>query len=227
MDRLARTLVVLGLLGGTAAAFAITESRKLELAPITRTKVTKVFSPVCGCETRRAEIGFTLRKRFRLRLVIVRDEQVVRTLIRERRAGRGRHLFTWNGRDDRGRVVREGAYRARVTIDGRRIVLPNEISVDVTPPRVTLVGVRPRVTRAGTRIRVRYRVSEPARATLDVNGVRRVQGRFKRLEDELRWFGIVEGRPVPPGRYRLSVGARDPAGNLSRSRPSALVEIQP
>ena len=40
MSRLLSTVLVIGLLGGTAAAFAVTEGLKLQHTPITSTKVT-------------------------------------------------------------------------------------------------------------------------------------------------------------------------------------------
>ena len=39
-------MLVLGLLGGTAAAFAVTEGLKLEPSPILSPRIAKVFSPV-------------------------------------------------------------------------------------------------------------------------------------------------------------------------------------
>jgi len=85
LARIATTLLVLALLGGTAAAFAVTEGLKLEKSPILSTRVTKEFSPTCGCPTRVATISFRLRKADRLRLQIVRGDAVVRTLVDGRR----------------------------------------------------------------------------------------------------------------------------------------------
>jgi hypothetical protein len=54
--------VIAGLLVGTMAAFAITERLKLTPAPIFGTRVSKVFSPVCGCDTSSASVRFRLRR---------------------------------------------------------------------------------------------------------------------------------------------------------------------
>lgn len=234
MARTATTLLVLGLLAGTAVAFAVSEGLKLEKTPITATKVDKVFSPVCGCPKRRARIAFRLRKADRLTISMIDSEgRRVRTLVDGRRAGRGFHHFTWNGRDDGGRLAPEGNYRPKVELAGadRTIVLPNPIRLDVTQPRIAVVGVRPRVfspdgdARADL-VRVRYRVSERAHGLLLVNGKRRVRGRRQRLKGELDWYGRAGGRALPPGRYRLELVAEDLAGNLSRPASAGAVRIR-
>ena len=79
MARIATTVLVLGLLGGTAAAFAVTEGLKLEPSPILSPRIAKVFSPACDCPTRVAEIAFRLRKPDNIRVQIVRGGTVVRT----------------------------------------------------------------------------------------------------------------------------------------------------
>ena len=68
MQRVLSTVVLLGLLLASAAAFAITEHLKLIKSPIYATQVTnergrplKVFSPVCHCTTDKAVISFKLR----------------------------------------------------------------------------------------------------------------------------------------------------------------------
>src|SRR5438477_12199752 len=70
-SRLAPFLLVVALLGATAAAFAVTEGLKLEPSPVRSTDVDKVFSPVCDCLSRVAHIRFRLRKTDRLTLAIV------------------------------------------------------------------------------------------------------------------------------------------------------------
>ena len=69
MQRALSTIVLLGLLLASAAAFAITEHLKLIKSPIYGPLVTvggkpaKVFSPVCNCATGTAKISFKLRHR--------------------------------------------------------------------------------------------------------------------------------------------------------------------
>ena len=213
MTRLAPFLLVVALLAATAAAFAVTEGLKLEPSPVRGTAVDKVFSPVCRCDTRVAHIAFRLRKADRLTLVIVDGGgTVVRMLVDGRRFNRGRHGFTWNGRDDAGAVVKDGSYRPRVHLASahRTIVLPNPIRVDTRPPTARLTIKRRVFTPGRTRIEAFYRVSEPAHGTLYAND-RRVVGpsRFSRLSDKLDWFG----KGLRAGPYRLTLRATDVAGN--------------
>ena len=49
MPRVLSTLLVVSLLGGTAAAFAVTQGLKIEPSPILAPRIDKVFSPVCDC----------------------------------------------------------------------------------------------------------------------------------------------------------------------------------
>jgi hypothetical protein len=224
--RLVSTLLVLGLLGGTAAAFAVTEHLKLVRSPIFRTDVDHVFSPVCGCPTDTARIAFQLRRADRLTLSIEDgDGRIVRTILDGHPARRGGLGRFWDGRDDSGAVVPDGVYKPRVHLadQHRTIVLPNPIRVDTEPPRVTVVSWIPR-GRVLTpdrnfrheRLEVRYRLSEPAHVILYVGGKRRYRSRSQQLTGIARWFGRVHGRGVRAGRYRVTLAARDIAGNLTR-----------
>ena len=144
-----RCLLVLALLGCTAAAFAVTEGLKLEKSPITDTEVAKVVAPdsVTGFAT--APISFLLRKPDRLTVQIVNGNgDVIRTLARSRPARRGTQQFIWNGRDDRRASLSPMAPTSRASIlarERRTIALPNSIRMDATPPLIKLVSVRPLV----------------------------------------------------------------------------------
>jgi hypothetical protein len=233
LRRTATTALVLAVLAGSAAAFAVSEALKVQRATITDTHISKVFSPVCRCPTKRATIKFRLTRKERLTIDVVDAEgNRVRRLVDGVTFPRGRHTFTWNGRDDDGGIVAEGAYRPRVRLHdtGRTLVLPNPIQVDVTRPRIALVSVRRAFSPDGDGradvLRVHYRVSEPAHGLLYVNGTRRVRSRFQRLSDELDWFGRVGGRKLPPGSYRLTLVAVDRAGNRSQTVPAGYVRLR-
>jgi hypothetical protein len=222
LPRLLSTLLVVALLGGTAAAFAVTQGLKIEPSPILAPRIAKVFSPVCDCSTRVATIQFKLRKPDRVRLEIVGDDHVVRTLVPGRRLRRGKVTYTWNGRDDRGRFVAEGVYRPRVHLAGqhRTIDLPNEMRVDTTVPKITLASVTPRRLSPdgdgrGDRVVVSYRTSEPAHGILLVDGKRVVFTRRQLPQSSLAWNGRVAGSRVAPGVHRLRLAAEDRAGNVS------------
>ncbi|MEX2613483.1 MAG: hypothetical protein WD380_07885 [Gaiellaceae bacterium] len=226
MARLPQTLIVLALLGATAAAFAVTERLKLERSPITGTQVDTVFSPVCECTRDVAVISFVLRKKESVTVdMLDSDGRRVQTLVRDRPEQRGRVSYTWDGRDNLERIVDEGIYRPRVLLEenGRTIVLPNPIRVDTTAPKIRLLKVFPQVFSPGAdgrrdRVTARYEIDEPARAMMLVDGRRRVLSKFRSTAGQLVWFGRVNGRPVRPGTYEIRLRATDRAGNRSSSR---------
>jgi hypothetical protein len=219
------TLLVVALLGGTAAAFAVTQGLKIEPSPILAPRIDKVFSPVCDCSTRVATIQFKLRKPDRVRLEIVGDDRVVRTLVPGKRLRRGKVAYTWNGRDDQGRFVPQGVYRPRVHLEGQRrtIDLPNDMRVDTTAPTIALVSVTPRALSPdgdgrGDRVVVSYRTSEPAHAILFVDGTRVVFTRRQLERSSLDWNGKIKGDVVAPGVHRVWLAAEDRAGNVSNGK---------
>src|SRR5919109_3988813 len=110
------TLLVLALLVGTAVAFVVAERVKLEKSPIRGPRVVEVFSPLCECANRVATISFRLSRSDRLGVAVVDSNgDLVRTLVRRQSfLALHRLVFEWNGRDDEGRVVREGTYQPRV-----------------------------------------------------------------------------------------------------------------
>jgi hypothetical protein len=234
LARWPQLLIVLVLLGATAAAFAVTERLKLERSPITGTRVDRVFSPVCECARDVSVISFVLRRRETVTLDILdRNGRPIRTVVRNRRESAGRVSYTWDGRDNVDRVVPEGVYRPRVRLErnGRTIVLPNPIRVDTTAPRITLARVFPRVFSPdgdGRRDRVTatYRIDERARAVMLVDARQRVQSKFRRIEGKLVWFGRVNGRTVAPGTYEIRLRAVDRAGNRSMRTRAVTVRIR-
>ena len=234
MTRLPQLLIVLALLGATAAAFAFTERVKLERSPITGTKVDRVFSPVCECARNVAVISFVLRRRGTVTVdMLDGDGRRVRRLVRDREELKGRVAYTWDGRNDLEQIVDEGIYRPRVELEerGRTIVLPNPIRVDTTAPRIRLLSARPQVFSPdgdGRRDRVtaRYESNELSRAMMLVDGRRRVLSKFRSTEGQLVWFGRVNGRPVRPGTYEIRLRAFDRAGNRSSSRRNVPVVVR-
>jgi len=226
--------LVVALLVGTAAAFAVTERLKLVRSPIAAPEIDRVFSPVCDCDRDRASIAFRLREGDRVDLAIVDDDgDVVRTLVHSRSLPAGRLEATWDGRDDDGEVVPEGQYRPRVHLARQRrtIVLPNPITIDVTAPVAQLVSVAPTVFSPdgdgrSDKVTVRYRMSEPANAVLLVDGEQRVRTRFAPVEGKLDWFGVVDGEPLRRGVHALQIVGVDRAGNRSQPTEETRVRIR-
>ena len=234
MSRLLPAILVAALLVGATAAFALTEKLKLEKSPVTKTKVERSFGPTCDCENETAEIEFEIRKPDRLTVVIERDDgDDVATVARDREFDAGRVVVSWDGRDDDGKVVADGLYRPRLELDRARrtIVMPNLIRVDTKPPRLTLNrNIRRVISPDGNRRRdqlvVRYRVDEPAKAVLYVDGEQRVSPRGRRQEGELRWYGVIDGKPAPRGVYAIAAEAFDPAGNSSGRQELGNVRVR-
>ncbi len=227
MARLLPTIVVVALLAGTAAAFAVTEGLKLQKSPILDTRVDKLFSPRVGA----ARIAFRLRKADRVTVSIEdSDGDIVRTLL-HRRFNAGFLNTAWNGRDEAGRVVPDGTYKPRVHLadQHRTIVLPNPIRLDSVDPRVTALAVSPRVFSPDGDYRrdyltIRYRLSEPARALLFVDRRFRTKVKFFRKQFGFTWN--PSGLHLRPGRHRLTLAAQDRAGNQAALSAPAFVWVR-
>jgi len=209
------------LLGATAAAFVVTERLKLEPSPITHVFVTKVFSPTCDCDTDLGVIAFRLRRANRLTLSIADNgRHTVRTLVGPIARRRGEFSATWDGRDADGAVVSDGVYQPLVHLRHRTILMPNRIRIDTTPPLIRLRSLGPRVLEPGKRLRVRYALSEPGQVHVFLNGREIVVGRSTSERWKVEW-------PVhaKPGKYHVTVAARDIAGNLSGATKPFLVVV--
>lgn len=233
MSRLAPTLLVAGLLVATATAFAVTERLKLEDSPVLGTKIRKLFSPVCtGCPVRAkaASIRFRLRREEDIRLDIADSGgTVVRHAIASGVLTPASWEFAWDGRDDSGRVVKNGVYRAelRLVDENRTVEFPDQIRVDSTPPTIEDVKVRhavfsPDGDGRAERVDVRYRFSEPAYAILYVDGRRLGRSHGRRPTGTFQWHG----RGLPAGEHRLALAAQDLAGNLAPSTREFTVRIR-
>jgi hypothetical protein len=215
------------LIVATATAFAVTQRLKLEPSPISKTRVSDIFSPVCRCATKTANIEFSLRRADHLRIAVRTGSGEVTVA-----AGtfpRGDVRVRWDGRDASGELVPDGIYYPLVELQraGRTIDLPNPIRVDTIRPSIRLRSLRPRIFRPGTEsLTVTYTVSEHAHALLFVDGSRRVFTASKRLRYLLHWSGKVHGRAIRPGRHKLKLVAEDLAGNRSVPTPVVVVRVR-
>lgn len=225
LPRLLSTLLVLGLLGGTAAAFAVTERLKLVPSPIVAPKVTKAFSPICDCPTDEARIRFGLRDADRLTVTIIdADDRPISTIADGERLPAGPVELVWDGRG-----APEGVYRARVHLAGARrtIDIPNEMRLDTTPPEFRGESIAPRVFSPdgdgnADFVRVRFRLSERARVVLSAGGDEVVRSTPRsRGDGKIEWFG----RDAEEGPQSLEVVAYDLAGNRS-TEVQALVRLR-
>jgi hypothetical protein len=229
LARFLPVVLVVGLLGGSAAAFAVTERLKLERSPIFATHVGKVVSPATG---RRAKIWFRLRKADSLSLAIVDShDRVVRALISSHHVPAGRRRYAWNGTDDSGSFALDGTYKPRVHLasEHRTILLPNPIVVDTKLPHVSLTKsslavVSPDGDARHDYLTVFFKATEPVRAVLYANGRQVVKLRSFKAHS-LQW-GRRNGMPTKPGVYRLRLRAIDEAGNLGPPSRAFTVRIR-
>jgi hypothetical protein len=230
-------VVVLALLGCTAAAFAVTEGLKLEHSPVSNTHVGKKIAPD-SLANKTVPIGFQLRKPDRVTVELVNGSgDVVRTLVRSRREPSGVLQFTWNGRGDNREVVPDGVYRPRVHLADahKTIVLPNPITMDATAPFIRLASVEPRVISPDgdsvrDHVRIKYQTSELARAQLYVDGEpRTLVFRFLRA-GKIDW--PLGPQRLKPGKHLIRLRALDRATNVgppSRALPVFVryIELRP
>jgi FlgD Ig-like domain len=235
LPRLAVTALVLALIGGTTAAFTLTEALKLQRSPIGKPRIRPFFSPTCECPTSTARMLIRLKKEDRLDAVVVNsDGDPVRTLASGVRESPGKVIFTWDGRTDAGAVAPDGAYRLRVHLDEehRTIVIPNTTRLDTEPPTAELVSLAPRILSPdgdGRRDSTTLVISlgERSRPVVLVDGTPAEEGRRAPAgESELRWPGTRDGRPLREGTYVVGVQARDPAGNLSPPSSGLTVRLR-
>jgi flagellar hook capping protein FlgD len=236
VQRYAPTAIVLALLAATAVAFVTTQRQKLEPSPVGRIAVDPFLSPVCRCDKRTATILIGLRRADTVTLELVSSAGTpVRTLVDgERYKAKSAVNVEWDGRDDEGRIVPDGSYRPRLTLESgaRSFVLRNPIQLDTRAPKMTVTRVSPKVFSPdgdgrNDQVIVRYRVDEPAHGILRVDGVRRVYTLFKPLEGAMKWNGKRKGgRPLPAGVHRLVAAAVDEAGNVGKAPRPIFVTIR-
>ena len=201
----------------TLAAFFVTQRLKDADPPVKRIATQLVVSPNGDGRKDTAQIAFTLPKGDRTTVALVTaagDE--VRGLVDDRRLGRGRHRFEWDGRDDLGRVAPDGLYYVRVALrrQGRVATTKRAITVETTPPRPQLESVE-RLANGSVRLRYRGPTSPPARFTVyrTDGGRTREVARFLgvRGENEYVWDGFVGLKRLPPGDYAFAVTVQNKA----------------
>ena len=234
---MATIILVVLLIGGTSAAFAYTQRLKTERSPLGVPRFDRKLAPTCDCPSAEAKLRLRLREADRVSAEIVdADDAVVRTLADDEPKPMGPLVFTWDGRDEAGRVVDDGVYRLRVSLADadRTILYPTTIHVDTIAPRLELVSVRPTELAPGgeRRLKVTYRSNEEARPILTAAAEGESpqvvnRGRYwPRGQASVNWAGLKDGEPVPPGPYVLALRVEDRFGNRSDpvSAPATILE---
>ena len=216
----------------TGIAFAVTEHLKLEKSPITKTKVTRRFSPTCRCSTSRVSISFRLRRSDKVTISILdSDNHVIRTLLDNVYEPVGRLRATWNGRDGYGLIAPDGEYgvRVRLPAERRTINLPNVIHLDTSPPKITLLGVVPRTISPDEDKRadvahVKFKLSKDSWALLYVDGHLVTKARLG--SRKIEWHGKDSHGRLRLGPHRLTLRALDAAGNQSAATAPVEVDVR-
>ena len=227
MQRVLTSAALVFLLVATAAAFAITERLKLTKSPLMPgTRVSKVFSPVCGCARAKANVRVRLRRADTVTVTVIDARRHdVALLAGGLHVPRGFVTFRWDGRQPGGELAPDGAYRVKVHLarQHQTIVLPNVVRLDTKPPEVVSVTANrdafsPDGDKQADFVRLSYVLSKPARLTLFYRG-QRIQKTYRYPQrGATTWRGMVGDRVLEPGQYTLDVGALDLAGN---STPAA------
>lgn len=227
------TLVVL--LVATAAAFAVTERLKLtKSALMPGTKVSRAFSPTCGCHRSRANIKVVLRRADTVSVDIVRpDRSEVVPVVAAERLPRGAARFRWDGRGLDGKLEPDGAYKVKIhfTSQHQTIVLPNEIQLDTTLPQVEDAAADPGVfspdgDKQADITRLRWTFSKPAHAAFYLDGRRFLYTHKHPQRGSTTWDGRVHDRLLPPGTYTIEVGATDAAGNRTPAAQRVRIQVR-
>jgi hypothetical protein len=233
VPRLLATVCLVLLLGATAAALAVTDDAKLEASPLVTTRPPAVFSPACNCDTSTTSVNFRLRDRERLTVWVTRDGKRVRTLVAGQTYERGLVQIPFDGISEDGVTLPAGTYRAIVRLEGahRTVALPYRIALDATPPAVTVphrvyAHISPDGDGRKDVFTAPFRLSEPGRAILLVDGRQAVVTKSIARRGVVRWDGTVDGHVVAPGNHVLRISASDRAGNRAKSFPFAVVQVR-
>jgi hypothetical protein len=235
LQRLLSTLTVLGLLIGTAAAFAITEKLKLEKSPIFATFVSSAFSPVCGCARDKANISVKFRHKDTATVVVLTaGRKPVRTLVEGTPVQRGRNIFRWDGKTDTGAQAPDGTYRVQIHLANahRTILLPNTIELDtklpVVIPMATRTDFSPDGDHQADSVTIHFTLSEPAHVLVYLGDRLLIRSRSHTTQGSVTWSGRIDHHLHPPGPVTLSIGAVDLAGNAipAAQRPQVQVTIR-
>jgi hypothetical protein len=222
LQRLLTSATLVALLVATAAAFAVTERLKLTKSALTNgTKISRAFSPVCGCQRGEAKIRVVLRRADTVDVGILDSHrrEVVSLVTGESRR-RGPAKFRWDGRLADGTVAPDGVYQVKIHFEQQHqtIVVPNRIVLDTTPPKVEDAGADPQTfspdnDRQADHTQLTWVFSKPAHAAFYLGG-RRILYTLKHVQrGGTTWNGRVGTRLLRAGTYTIEVGAVDIAGN--------------
>lgn len=171
---------------------------------------------------------------------------IVRTLASDRYMQGGAHpirtLFTWNGREDDGKVAPDGAYYIRVALlaQDRTVDISDSagqaeaVTVRTVPLQPVITSAAPQSIAAPAPVRIGYQGTDnlPARILLyrrGTSGKLRLVKSFGTPAGVSRtvWDGRIHQRPAAPGSYLVGLEVTDQACNTAyfpaRGRSSPVV----
>jgi hypothetical protein len=234
LQRVLTTVTLLGLLVLTAAAFAITEHLKLTKAPLSAALVSNIrgrervqghvlISPTChgaGC-THSATMRVKLRRTGRVTVSIANSSgHTIRTIASGvPLQAHSYKRFVWDGRTDAGGVVPDGVYHPWVNLSRHSYHFLNKITVDTKPPKIVAVKTVKKnpvlFAGPGRTVAVTYGFNEPAHALVYLGSHLIIRSHKTKAHDTVKWAGTLGGEPLRPGKYVLSIGGQDVAGNVT------------
>jgi len=217
----------------TGGAFLITQSLKTDEPLVLRFATDREsFSPNGDGYQEKVGLGFDLSEPAELSFSVIDPEgEEVRRIVDDRvLAGDTKHRFTWDGRDDEGRVVGDATYRMRVVRrrEGRSVDSFKEVTVDTVAPEVRITSAEPGIVDPGDGpVAVRITYDGPQNAAPEfrvyrteggpVRPVRRFRGDGSRSGV---WDGsVISGDLAVDGNYAFQVRVRDAAGNETLAPP--------
>src|SRR2546421_10350020 len=178
------------------------------------TRVSKVFSPTCGCARSRANIRIKLRRTDLLTVTMLdARRQPIRTLVAGVDARRGLSFFHWDGRTDGNVLAHDGTFYAEVHLakQHQTIVLPNRIELDTTKPLVKNVTLNreefsPDGDGQADFVRITYELSKPAHVLVYLDGHRILRTLSHQASGSVSWYGVANGSRLQARSDRLVRG---------------------
>src|SRR3954452_16644980 len=200
----------------TVGAFFVTQRLKRSAPVIRHVMLPLYISPNGDGRKDTAVIRFRLPKaddRVTVSMVDANGDEVRR--LADRRLGKGRHHFVWNGRDSSAAILPDGFYYLRVVLggQGRGTITRRGIHLVTAKPVPSLLPASPARIHTGAREPVTVRFSGPA-SPAPVFSVYRTDAGAPRLVRRFAgavrstsgtWDGRVGGRPAPAGTYAFAV----------------------
>jgi hypothetical protein len=234
-------LVFGALVAATVAAFFVTQHLKSTTPVLTGNPYPNpsAISPGqtgCGGQFTRTSLSFYLLHRADDVSVYVVDQSgsIVRTVASGRHMRRGvRHPdgdYSWNGREDSGRLAPDGDYHFRIVLihQNRSITVKTPITIKTVAPhpmvvRVTVAATAPALLPAPAGARIDYTGDQGHVATVLVyrSGFSRPQlvATFPSKHSPATWDGRIHGAPAPAGTYLIGLSVTDRACNTGRFPP--------